>query len=170
MASKNILVTGIGGNVGQGILRNLLNSKYNLRLIGTNVDKISTGNHLCDAVYELPFAYDPGYINEMKGVCDAENVDLIIPSTDFESHYLSKHPNSLPKIAVCPSETVATFIDKLETFRYLANFNIPFAKSCLPSEYNFDYKECIAKPRKGRGSRGLVFNPKSVEDSMMTNI
>lgn len=164
MAGKNILVTGIGGNVGQGILRNLKNSKYNLRLIGSNVTDVSAGNHLCDVVYKLPYAYEKSYIDEMKDLCEKEQVDLIIPSTDYESLYLSKYRSKLPMVAACPYDTVRTCTDKLETYRYFSRFNVPFAESCLPSEYKGDYGNIIAKPREGRGSRNLHFNPSSWDE------
>ena len=161
MGSKNILVTGIGGNVGQGILRNLRQAKYNLRLIGSNVELCSSGNHLCDVVYKLPYAYDHDYISEVKKLCKTEKIDLIIPSTDYEALYLSKHKNTLPEVAACPSETVKTFVNKHETYLFLKHFDIAFAKTCLPSEYKGEFKEFIAKPKEGRGSRNLFFNPKT---------
>ncbi|MBK6608105.1 MAG: hypothetical protein IPG24_22135 [Leptospiraceae bacterium] len=43
---KKVLVTGIGGNVSQGILRNMLKLNYNLELIGTNTERVSAGDFL----------------------------------------------------------------------------------------------------------------------------
>ncbi len=49
-----ILVTGIGGNVGQGILRNIRALKLKSILIGTNISSFSPGNHLADKVFVTP--------------------------------------------------------------------------------------------------------------------
>jgi len=159
MEAKNILVTGIGGNVGQGILRNLRVSGYSLRLVGSNVSKTSAGNHLCDKIYELPYARDEAYIPAVQELCDTEDIHLIIPSTDYESLCLARHRDKLPEVAACPYETVLTFTDKLETYRYLSHRDIPFAECCPPSEYQGQFESFIVKPREGRGSRNLHFNP-----------
>jgi len=58
MDKKIVLVTGIGGNVGQGILRNILKTKFPIRIVGCNVADFSAGNHLCDSFYKVPFAND----------------------------------------------------------------------------------------------------------------
>jgi carbamoyl-phosphate synthase large subunit len=43
---------------------------------------------------------------------------------------------------------------------HLEKYNIPFSKTCLPSAYNNQFKKMIAKPREGRGSRGLLIDYK----------
>ena len=52
MEKKTVLVTGIGGNVGQGIIRNIHSYDPSIRVVGTNVTSFSAGNHLCDTVYK----------------------------------------------------------------------------------------------------------------------
>lgn len=159
MVANNILVTGIGGNVGQGILRNLRESTYDLRLVGSNVSITSTGNHLCDKVYELPYAYDTDYIHSVRTLCEEEDIHLVIPSTDYESLYLAKYRKTLPEVAACPCETMEVLIDKHETYRRFSSSGIPFAECYLPSEYQGQFEDFIVKPREGRGSRNLHFNP-----------
>ena len=55
---KTVLVTGIGGNVGQGILRNTIVYQKKIRIVGVNTELVTAGTHLCDIVYQVPFAYD----------------------------------------------------------------------------------------------------------------
>jgi carbamoyl-phosphate synthase large subunit len=161
MSKYNVLVTGIGGNVGQGILRNLQSTGFNLRLIGCNISRLSAGNHFCDAVYEVPFAYDADYISRMSEICQKEQIHMIIPSTDYEVYYLSlakKQFNAL--IPVSEPETNIYFLDKYKTWQLFCTHNIPFAESFLPSEYDNRFADFILKPREGRGSRGIHVNPK----------
>lgn len=159
MEKKSVLVTGIGGNVGQGIIRNILHSRYvsELRIIGTNTLEWSAGNHLVDAFYKVPIAYDENYIDAIKTIIEKENIDLIIPSTDYETYYLSLASNELNCQVAC-SEKDATYIylDKYLSWNEHKRLDIPFAESCLPSEYKGQYEKAMAKPRKGRGSRGLI--------------
>lgn len=157
---KTVLVTGIGGNVGQGVLRNIKALDDAIRLIGTNVTSFTGGNHLCDFVYTLPYAYDENYIEKIKEIVFKEKIDLIIPTTDYEGYYLSKNKDSIGcVIAVSSYKTIGVYLDKYETYLYHKKNDLPFAKAFLPSEYTGEFENAIAKPREGRGSRGLLINP-----------
>ncbi len=160
MAGKSILVTGIGGNVGQGILRNVRSLDLGLEIIGTNVTSVSGGNHLCDRVVKVPFAYDPGYIDAMVEICNTYHIDLIIPSTDFETLYLSQHVGQIPaEVASSDFSTCAYFVDKYKTYLRFNELGIPFAASVEPSQYKGEFTDIVAKPKSGRGSRGILINP-----------
>ena len=74
MEKRTILVTGIGGNVGQGILRNIISLNKPITVIGTGVEDFSGGNHLCDKYYKLPYSYNDSYINEILKIVEGENV------------------------------------------------------------------------------------------------
>ncbi len=162
--AKKIIVTGIGGNVGQGIIRNIRKTNFDIIVIGTNTESFSAGSHLCDSFYKVPYAYDEEYIPKIISIVEQEKIDLIIPSTDYEVYYLSLYKDKIPcKIVVSEKETAAIYLDKYLTFKHLNENNIPFSSSVLPSEYKNEFDEIILKPRKGRGSRGLQINPKSVK-------
>ena len=154
---KCILVTGIGGNVGQGILRIIKSCYDDIRVIGTNITDLSAGNHLVDVFYKVPYSYEDNYIERIKHIVVNEKVDLIIPSTDFEVYYLTMSQNDIDcKIASSDFESTQIYIDKYLTYQNHRKFGIPIAESCLPSEFNCQFEPAIAKPRKGRGSRGLI--------------
>ena len=162
MEAKTVLVTGIGGNVGQGILRNIASLNLSIRLIGTDIASFTPGNHLCDATYKVPYSYDESYIPTLQNIIDKEKVDLVLPSTDYEVYYLSQNAEKLNAIVVASdSKTAKTYLDKYESYVYLSQNNIPFAKSWLTGDYDFSEKEIIAKPREGRGSRGILLNPEN---------
>jgi carbamoyl-phosphate synthase large subunit len=165
MKKFNVLVTGIGGNVGQGIIRNLRNiNNLFINVIGCNVIEISAGNHLCDVVYKTPYAYDNDYIPTILSICEKENIQLILPSTDYEVYYLSLHREKLPQMPISPSETNIIFLDKYKTWKFFSENAIPFAESFLPSNYKNQFNEFIVKPREGRGSRGIHINPQNLDN------
>ncbi len=162
MEKRTVLVTGIGGNVGQGILRNIHSLQLPIRLIGTDIESFTPGNHLCDYTYVVPYSYDVNYIPLIQKIIAIEKVDLIIPSTDYEVYYLSENKKSLNAIVLASeAKTSKIYLDKYLTYKYLSENNIPFAKSWISEQYDFSVKEIIAKPREGRGSRGIILNPEN---------
>ncbi len=161
---KTIWVTGIGGNVGQGILRNIRSSFPELRIVGSNVKTVSAGNFWCDHVVEMPFAWDVGFHQKSIDLVKEYNVDLIIPSTDFEVYYLSLIAKDLPFVVGCPSFEAGIFLDKMQTFEAFKKCRIPFAESFEVSAFNGQVARYLAKPKMGRGSRGLLFQPVDWKD------
>jgi carbamoyl-phosphate synthase large subunit len=160
MEKKTVLVTGIGGNVGQGIIRNIGKTCYPVKIIGTNIATPSAGTHLCDVFYQTPYSYEENYIEKIIEICQKEKVDLILPSTDYEVYYLALNQKYLPTVVASPANTAEIFLDKYKTWLHFVRHKLPFAETVLPSEYKSNFPEIIAKPREGRGSRGLFFNPK----------
>lgn len=157
---KTIIITGIGGVVGQGILRNLTDMMLDVKIIGTNVSLVSAGNYLCNEVIKVPFGYDKDYIPMMVEVCRKENVSLIIPSTDYEAYHLGANQKLFEcVIATSPAEVTKFCLDKYLNYLAFARYNIPFASSFLPSEYHQQFETVVVKPREGRGSRNIYVNP-----------
>jgi carbamoyl-phosphate synthase large subunit len=68
------------------------------------------------------------------------------------------------KVVASEATTAKTYLDKYATYLYLSKNSIPFSKSWLTGEYDFSVKNIIAKPREGRGSRGILINPENPND------
>jgi carbamoyl-phosphate synthase large subunit len=157
---KKVLVTGIGGGVGQGILRNLRGERFDIAIVGTNTAAVSAGNHLCDAVHVVPYAYDPTYVQTINTIVEREQIDLIIPSTDYETYYLMVAREQIPAtIAASPADTSRMCLDKYMTAQHLSAHDLPFARSSLPSVYTGGFGRTVVKPREGRGSRDIHVDP-----------
>ncbi|RYG27842.1 MAG: hypothetical protein EOO01_40730, partial [Chitinophagaceae bacterium] len=106
MEEKTVLVTGTGGNVGQGVLRNIRSLARNIRIIGTDISGFTAGNHLCDATYAVPYSYAGDYIQVISDIATKEKVDLIIPTTDYEIYYLSLNRHAFTaKVAASEAAT-----------------------------------------------------------------
>lgn len=162
MEEKTILVTGIGGNVGQGIIKNIRSLDRQFRIIGTNTLPMSSGNHMVNKFYEVPYAIDESnFLNSIRDIIEKEKVDLIIPSTDYEMFVLSNSILENVLIASSGKNASSIYLDKYDSFLHHQLFDIPFASSSLPSNYTGEYQNAIAKPRKGRGARGLIFDFKN---------
>lgn len=165
MEKKTVLVTGIGGNVGQGVLRNIRSTYPEIRIVGIDIAGFSAGNHLCNATYEVPYSYDDNYIPAVQQIVDTEKVDLIIPTTDYEIYYLSLNKDKINAMVVASdAQTAKKYLDKYLTFLHHQELNIPFATSWLPKDYDGSCEDIILKPREGRGSRGILINPANPKD------
>ena len=159
MKHKTIWVTGIGGNVGQGILRNIKAYYPEIKIIGSNISRVSSGNYWVDEVEVLPYAWESSFQEKCLDLVKRHRVDLILPSTDFEVYYLSRFSELLPPVVACPEYEASIFLDKMKTFRAFKKHAIPFAKSFEVHEFKKQVKRYLAKPKQGRGSRGLLFQP-----------
>lgn len=155
-----IVVTGIGGAVGQGILRNLRAMDLELRIIGTNVERVSAGNHLCDHVHRVPFAFEDGYVAAMEDLIARHDARLILPSTDYEAYHLSLNQSRLSaRVAASPAPVAAMCLDKYRNFELFERHGLAFADSVLPSNYRGQFERVVVKPREGRGSREIHVDP-----------
>lgn len=160
MERKTILVTGIGGNVAQGALRNILSLNLDINIIGVDISPFTAGNHLCNRTYVVPYAYDENYIPTIKGIIETEKVDVVIPTTDYEVYYLALNKAALnTTIAASAADIAKIYLDKYLTYQHHRKLQIPFAQSWLPSEYKNEVDDIIVKPREGRGSKNIHFNP-----------
>jgi len=154
------MVTGVGGMVGQGILRTIRSLGQDISLHGTDIRAVSAGNHLCDSTHVLPYAYDPSYIPAIARLVSELAIDLIIPSTDYECYFLARHAAETgTTVAASPAEVSAACLDKFKTHEAFQAHGIPFADSMLPSSYQQRHASVVVKPREGRGSRNIHVNP-----------
>ena len=71
----------------------------------------------------------------------------------------------LPTTLVAASaETTGIYLDKYLSAEHHRRHDIPFGRTTLPSQYDGQFEEVVVKPRKGRGSRGIHFNPENIGD------
>ncbi len=61
MTSHRVLITGIGGNVGQGVLKSLRASERHFYTVGIDMEPLSAGFSLVDAYYQVPRTTDPEF-------------------------------------------------------------------------------------------------------------
>lgn len=163
----NVLVTGVGAIIGQGIVKSLRLCKQALRVIGIDRNPNSIGPYLCDVFYPKP-ACDEGssdYISFWKNVLLNESIDLVLPGLEVDVFFLARYEQIL-------TETGAILglnnIDLIELARDKWLFTLGLSKGGfdpIPTIVAQEWSECLealGKPpflmklRHGSGSRGLV--------------
>lgn len=172
----NIAVTGVGGGVGQSILKSLYDTNYNL--IGLDGETLGAGLYAVPKAYKIPYAKDPRYIDKLLDICKLEHCKILFPGLDAELPFLSRNVerfNKIGTIIIVSNPDVIDICDnKLKTYSFLSSHNIS-----VPLTFDFqDFLKnskilkypIIVKPKKG-GARSknvsLIKNKKDLKNLLI---
>lgn len=136
---KNILVTGAGALLGQGILRLLQISDFSKKIFTADPDPRSTGHWLGDYAITVPKANDSGYIEAIEKIVIEHKIDAVLIGTDVELPIFSKYKkhfleNYNCKIIVSNEEVIKIANDKFLTADFLRSNGFPFPFSVMAND------------------------------------
>lgn len=165
---NKIAVTGVGGGVGQSIIKSLQNSGYDI--IALDSDHLGTGLYAAPRSHIIPYAADPNYIERVLEICKKEACDLLFPGLDAELPCLAKNRHEFQKIrttvVVSGEEVIETADNKWLTYRRLKEWGIS-VPSTQPLEDYIKHPQIpfpiILKPMKGGARSKDVFLVKNKE-------
>jgi len=151
---KRVLVTAIGGDIGQSIAQCLKNKYDDIYLFGTDVNDKHGGSLYVDEYITVPAANDSLYLDSLKKLVSGNDIDVIIPVNESELKVLVNGSDNL-KMIHCGKEIINIGLDKLKTMESLESFGIEVpwtidADKEMPKTY-----PCIIKPRSSSGSRSI---------------
>lgn len=161
MARKKVLVTAVGGDIGQGLLKCLKDAGYAFSLLGCDIDPFAGGRALVEKFYQAPCVLDSEhYLRFITRLLESENVEYVFPTTEAEIEFFDIHRGYFENnttIFIHSHDIVGTFLDKYETALLLANSSLPTPRTYLIEHYNneLDYP-CVLKPRRGHGGKNLI--------------
>ena len=132
--------------------------KYPVRIVASDSNPISAGFFMSDAHEVLPEIDSKLYISRLLDIVEKHKIEILMPSSGYDIYQYSDNKEKLLKLGALPvvsdKKTMERCRDKMQTFNYLSKkFDLPFT--------TLDYKKTsrfplIAKPRYGKGSKGLV--------------
>jgi carbamoyl-phosphate synthase large subunit len=159
--SVNVLITAASRRVPLVLaFRNALGSLgVPGRVVVTDVNPLSPAVHVADEAYRVPLANDPDYMPEILKICEAEHIQLAVPTIDDELELFGTSRQILADrgvLAACSSEESAALCnDKYATWRRLSAAGVPAARTYLPKELPAKPGfPLFIKPRVGRGAVG----------------
>lgn len=157
----NIIVTGVGGGVGQSILKSFQETEYTA--VGVDGEVLATGLYGAARGHKGLYAREPGYVDRLVGICRRERAALLFPGLDAELPVLAREAPRIREAGTLPivssPEVVAICDNKLETFRFLREHGFP-APWTLPladdvtKALTFPF---VLKPMKGGARSQGVF-------------
>ena len=154
-----ILVTGVGGDIGNSIGRILKTSNSTSRLLGCDINGQSNWGSTFDELLIVPRADSLGYLTELMRLVEAFNIDVIIPTSEpelrrlflegIDTHFFGA------KMIMANREALSVGFDKLATAEFLKANGLPFPWT-LPVDGGEPISfPCIMKNRFGAGGNDV---------------
>ena len=150
-----VLVTAIGGDVGQAIALVLKRHYPDCEIVGSDAKKIASKMDLVSNYLVSPSADDANFLGWMKQTILDHGITVVIPASDAEVVALLE-TDDIGASVVGPSKSAVTISkDKLLTANFFSENEIDGPQtqdilSVAPTSY-----PVIVKPRSGRGSRDI---------------
>jgi carbamoyl-phosphate synthase large subunit len=147
-----ILVTGVGGGVGQSVLKCLQGSSY--RVVGSDPDPLAAGLHAVPVAYQGQPAASETFVDGLLEICAEENVSLIFPGVDPELLPLAMAADRFRQANVTPvvssPQVIRICDDKLATARFLAEQGFaPPATEPFTEDVDSTWFPLVLKPQRG---------------------
>ncbi len=151
---KRILFTGGGGAGNEAIFR-LLGSRYDLHFADADQDNIDNTIPL-DRRHEIPLARAEGFSDRVSQLCQTLKIDLLVPGVDEELLAMAELSRGNAFEVLVPEHFyVETMLDKFLTAKALLRAGLPAPQTVTADSDGSVGFPCMAKPRQGRGSRGV---------------
>jgi carbamoyl-phosphate synthase large subunit len=160
--TTTILVTAVGGGVGQTVIRATRMYDAHVRIVGTDADPGAVGLYAADVAYVTRRYVDSGHMQQMQEICKRERVDLLIPGIDPEillfAQERARFESVGTQVMAGSPHSVGICRDKLETSRYFRERGMPFVRTWRLEDLTPGADlafPVIAKPADGSASRGV---------------
>jgi carbamoyl-phosphate synthase large subunit len=173
--SYRVLITGIGGNVGQGVLKALRAGSKPFHIVGIDMEALSAGFSLVDSYYQTPRTSDPAFPEAFKKIARQEELQAVYVCSPSELEFFGTHKEELEaelglSIFANPLEVIQTGSDKLQTADFLRAAGFPALDTVLGTDANEVARmierhgfPLILKPRAGFSSRNIFLVNSSEE-------
>lgn len=164
MSAHRVLVTGIGGNVGQGVLKSLRAARRQFEIVGLDMNPLSAGFSLCDGYAVVPRTSAPNFKDALAKICREHKPEAVFVCSPTELPFFSGHQAEIEKtlkltVLANTAEAVRTGSDKFLTAEFLRKAGFAFPETALLNDeagVSRVVKKCgfplIVKPRFGFSS------------------
>ncbi len=157
---NNVLVTGCGGDIGQGIGKILMGTRYFESVVGCDLHDDHPGAHIFSSCELLPRAIDPDYFEYLRRLIRTHHIDMVIPTSEAEIEALHRHGchesfEGIP-LVVADRASIKVGLDKLLTNEFLTLHGLAAPWTRVVSQGPPLELPCIVKMRRGQGSKNFA--------------
>ena len=99
-----VLVTGVGGDLGQAIVKALSLVEADLCTFGSDTDPGSLGEAFVHEFVHFPVAGDQDYLAQIEEFCRGRKIDAVVPASEAEIIALSR--TSTPPRLLCGTAVI----------------------------------------------------------------
>jgi len=157
----NVLITAIGGDVGQAVAKSLRQSSLPITIHGCDMDEDGVGSLFVESFHAAPRADSQGYLDAVCVICNQVNADAVIPCSEPEMYALANR-GKLPPVICQDFAWMCMHGDKLSSYATLAaggtvlapfaNGRDPVAVAALVTVAGYPV---VVKSRRSWGSKTL---------------
>ena len=156
---KTILITGIGGDVGQAVATIVREMFPAWRVLGMDIHGRHGGSFFVDEAYLAPSVADSRYDGWLESLIARERVDLCVPTSEAELIHLagtSRTSVAGARLVMANRQAIDVGSDKLRTAEFLGSLGLERPWT-IPVEAFSAATEmpCIFKTRRGAGSKAV---------------
>jgi len=150
-----LLFTG-GGGAGNEAIYRLLTDRYECHFADADPSTIDDAIPI-DKRHAIPLAQDTEFAKMVTSLCCELGVDLLVPGVDEELPNMASISRAVPTIKILAPDPVfiAQMSDKLSMIRALDAAGLTAPWTFQANDRALVRFPAIAKPRNGRGSRGV---------------
>lgn len=155
-----VLVTGLGGDIGQGIAK-CLRDRPDVRIIGCDIDRDAGGAEFVDVFIPAPYASEKQYVAFIDGCIRKFGIASIFPASDPEIAFFdanrAEYDAKGVRVAINEHSILELFADKYLTAIFLEKHGIAHPRSYLLLKYSSGLRfPVVIKPRCSAGGRGMA--------------
>ena len=142
MIKVNVLITAASRRVPLvRAFRNAVEKTGHGRVVTTDMNPMSPALYFGHKHYMVPMTTDKHYIPIIESICDAEGINLIIPTIDDElpvfGCWLARFEQAGINVAVSSERTSIICNDKYDTYLFCTANDIRTAATYLPQDLDF---------------------------------
>jgi carbamoyl-phosphate synthase large subunit len=156
--TSTVLVPGAAAPAGINTIKSLRMAGFGGKILATDSSSLSAGFFMADANEVIPEADDHSFVDRLFRIVKMYQVEVLMPSSGFDIYPYSENRKQLAEIGakaiVSDRDKLEICRDKMLTFQTLSNRFVLPSTTAEPDK--IEAFPVLAKPRFGKGSRGIV--------------
>ena len=161
MAKLNILVSAVGGDLGQSVIKCLRDSSYHPHISGCDMNPFAGGRADVDEFFPAPPVKDKQrYMDFLLRIIKGKRINYVFLTADVEIIFYNENRESFRDtnavFVVSEKHIIDTFMDKYKTAAFFKEKGILYPQTWMPSQYDNQLGfPLILKKRRGSGSQSF---------------